>query len=335
MLGLRSLLERHQIALYVGAIAIGAVAGLGMPGIQPALRSGITPALMLLLFATFLSIPSTEIGRAFGDRRFLATVLFVNFVVVPAVAYLLSRFVTGDPALLLGVLLVLLTPCVDYVIVFTGLAGGSRERLLAATPLLMVMQLVLLPGYLWVFVGPETSGLIEVAPFVEAFLLLIVVPLAAATLVQWVARHGGTPKGGLGAVSRTIMRAMDMAMVPLMMLALSVVVGSQIVDVSTQLGRLATVIPLFIAFAAVMLGVGIAAGRLARIDPAGIRALVFSGTTRNSLVVLPLALALPQAFALTPLVVVTQMLVELGVMVAFVRVVPRLVPPPVPATPPR
>lgn len=334
MLGLRSLLERHQIALYVGAIALGAVAGLGIPGIQLALRSGITPALMLLLFATFLSIPSTGIGHAFRDRRFLATVLLVNFVVVPAVAYLLSRFVAADPALLLGVLLVLLTPCVDYVIVFAGLAGGSRERLLAATPLLMVMQLVLLPGYLWVFVGPETSGLIEVTPFVEAFLLLIVAPLAAATLVQLVARRDGAPRAGLGAVSRTIMRAMDMAMVPLMMLALSVVVGSQIVDVSAQVGRLTTVIPLFIAFAAVMLGMGIAAGRLARIDPAGIRALVFSGTTRNSLVVLPLALALPQAFALTPLVVVTQMLVELGVMVAFVRVVPRLVPPQVPATPP-
>lgn len=34
--------------------------------------------------------------------------------------------------LLLGVLLVLLTPCIDYLIVFTGLAGGARARLLAA-----------------------------------------------------------------------------------------------------------------------------------------------------------------------------------------------------------
>jgi hypothetical protein len=34
---------------------------------------------------------------------------------------------------------------VDYVIVFSGLAGGSSERLLAATPLLLVAQLLLLP----------------------------------------------------------------------------------------------------------------------------------------------------------------------------------------------
>ena len=42
------------------------------------------------------------------------------------------------------------------------------------------------------------------------------------------------------------------------------------------------------------------------------RALVFTGATRNSLVVLPLALALSAAFDLRPDVVVTQTLVELA-----------------------
>lgn len=46
---------------------------------------------------------------------------------------------------------------------------------------------------------------------------------------------------------------------------------------------------------------------------------MFSGVTRNSLVVLPLVLALPTGFGLAPLVVVTQTLVELVVMVVLVR----------------
>ena len=41
--------------------------------------------------------------------------------------------------------------------------------------------------------------------------------------------------------------------------------------------------------------------------------------------VLPLVLALPSAFGLAPLVVVTQTLVELVVMVVFVRLVPRVI----------
>nr|WP_268237731.1 hypothetical protein [Citricoccus zhacaiensis] len=41
---------------------------------------------------------------------------------------------------------------------------------------------------------------------------------------------------------------------------------------------------------------------------------------------LPLVLALPAAYDLAPLVVVTQTLVELIIMVLFVRLIPRLIP---------
>ena len=42
-------------------------------------------------------------------------------------------------------LLVLLAPCIDYVVVFTALARGAHEKLLAATPLLMLGQILALP----------------------------------------------------------------------------------------------------------------------------------------------------------------------------------------------
>jgi len=76
----------------------------------------------------------------------------------------------------------------------------------------------------------------------------------------------------------------------------------------------------------VMVPVGMLASRVAGLDVPGRRAVVFSGATRNSLVVLPLVLALPAAFDLAPLVVVTQTLVELIVMVIFIRLIPRVVP---------
>jgi len=118
--------DRQQVPLYLLAIGVGAVLGLSAPQLAPALELGIEPILMLLLFATFRGVPLVEVGRSFRDFRFLGTVLVANFVFVPAIAWALSRFVADDKALLLGVLLVLLTPCIDYVIVFTGLAGGAR-----------------------------------------------------------------------------------------------------------------------------------------------------------------------------------------------------------------
>ncbi|MFN3337163.1 MAG: arsenic resistance protein, partial [Thermomicrobium sp.] len=62
------------------------------------------------------------------------------------------------------------------------------------------------------------------------------------------------------------------------------------------------------------------------LDPARGRALVFSTLTRNSLVVLPLALALPREHSLVALVIVTQTLVELTGLLLAVRIVPRLLP---------
>jgi ACR3 family arsenite efflux pump ArsB len=52
--------------------------------------------------------------------------------------------------------------------------------------------------------------------------------------------------------------------------------------------------------------------------------LAFSAATRNSLVVLPLAFAVPGAVPLLPTVIVTQTLVELVSELLYVRLVPRL-----------
>ena len=99
---------------------------------------------------------------------------------------------------------------------------------------------------------------------------------------------------------------------------------SQIAAVGTRIASLLLVVVLYIAFPVIMVVVGLSANRLARLDVPATRALVFSGSVRNSLVVLPLALALPESLSVAALAVVTQTLVELVGMVIHVRLVPRL-----------
>ncbi|WP_344718411.1 arsenic resistance protein [Brevibacterium daeguense] len=316
--GMASAMERRQVGLYLLAIAAGAAVGWAVPAAGDPLEHAISPVLGLLLFATFLGIPFSALGRAVRDMRFMAAVLILNFAVVPVVAFGLSRFVAHERALLVGILLVLLTPCIDYVIVFSGLAGGASDRLLAAAPLLMLVQMLMLPVFLFAFVGPELASVIEPEPFLEALLGLIILPLALAALTQHWAR---TAAGG-----RKLMEVMKALMVPLMMTTLAVVVASQFRGVGEEIASLLAVVPLYAAFLVLMIPLGIAASRVARLDPRSARAVVFSGATRNSLVVLPLALALPAPLKLVPLVVVTQTLVELLCMVVCVKVVPRLVP---------
>ncbi|MFD7892110.1 arsenic resistance protein [Streptomyces albidoflavus] len=316
--GLVERMEAHQVAVYVGAMVAGALVGWAAPGLAPGLEHAVNPVLGALLFVTFLQVPAAELFRSLRDGRFLAAVLVVNFVVVPLVVAAMFVLLPADQAVRIGVLLVLLCPCIDYVIVFSGLAGGSSRRLLAATPLLLVAQMVLLPGFLYLFMGAELAEVVEVGPFVEAFLVLIVIPLALAWTVQgWAARR---PAG------RRAADAAGTAMVPLMAATLLTVVASQVPKIGDSLGDVAAVVPFYAAFLVVMAFAGSAVARLFRLGtPAG-RAVVFTGATRNSLVVLPLALALPDRFAAAGAVVVTQTLGESVGRVVYVRLVPRLLP---------
>lgn len=316
--GLVDRMEHHQVAIYLVAMAAGGLLGWALPAAGPGLQHAINPVLGALLYVTFLQVPAAELLRSLRDGRFLSATLVVNFVVVPAVVAAMFVFLPAEQAVRIGVLLVLLTPCVDYVIVFSGLAGGSNRRLLAATPLLLVAQMLLLPGFLYLFLGSELADIVEIGPFVEAFLVLIVIPLTLAWVTQaWAAR---APAG------RAVSAAANTTMVPLMTATLLIVVASQVPKLGGNFADVAAVIPFYVAFLAIMAFAGWAVARVFRLDVPAARAVVFTGATRNSLVVLPLALALPDRLSPAAAVVVTQTLVEVLGMVAYVRAVPRLVP---------
>jgi len=312
-------LRRNQIAVYAVAVALALGAATMRPGATPALGAVVDPVLAVLLYVTFLEVPFVRFRAAFTDARFLAAALSTNFLVVPAVAWALTRPLAGDPVILVGALLVLLTPCIDYVITFTGIAGGDAEQLTAATPALMLVQLALLPAYLWLLTAGRVAGVVEAEPFIEAFATIIALPLALAWATEaWAER---------AAAGRRVQSAMGALPVPMLALTLFVVVASQFPRVNAAFDRIAAVVPVYVAFLAVMVAVGRVAAGVFDLGLGESRALVFTSVTRNSLVVLPLALALPDGYALTPAVVVTQTLVELAGMLVLTRAVPRWILP--------
>jgi ACR3 family arsenite efflux pump ArsB len=118
---------------------------------------------------------------------------------------------------------------------------------------------------------------------------------------------------------------MAAAMVPLLMATLALVIASQIAEVGSEFGRLARLVPIYAVYVPLALPFGVLTARLARLDVPATRAVGFSAVTRNSLVVLPLALALPEGLEIAALAVVTQTMVELVAMVILVKLVPRLI----------
>ena len=184
----QEILENHQIGVYFGTIVVAAFFAVFVPD-TTVFEVAINPALALMLFVTFLQVPLTDLGRSFSHGRFLGALLTTNFIVVPLLVAILVQFLPPEPIVRFGVLLVLLTPCIDYVVTFSHLGRADARLLLAATPVLLIVQMLLLPAYLRVFLGDAAAGLVHLAPFIHAFVWLIAIPLSLAAFMQlWAAR---------------------------------------------------------------------------------------------------------------------------------------------------
>ena len=314
----RDVLEHNQIPVYFAAVLLAVGFGLFAPSFAQGLNAFVTPAIAVLMYAMFLQIPFLDVRQSLSNKRFLSALLLANFILIPLLVWALTQSLAGRPALLVGALLVLLTPCIDYVVVFTHIGKGDSRLMLAATPVLLLLQLALLPIYLSVMLGSQSEVVVEVGPFIEAFLLLIVVPMILAVLTTSLARRSSLVSVWNGAWA--------WMPVPAMALVLFVVIGSQITSVVRDINLLLPVIPVYIAFLLLAPLMGALASRLFALPAVTARAVTFSASTRNSLVVLPLALALPEDVrGLAATAVILQTLVELLGELIYVRLIPKWV----------
>ncbi len=114
--------------------------------------------------------------------------------------------------------------------------------------------------------------------------------------------------------------------VPAMAAVLVVVIGSQISAVVRDMDKLLPVIPVYIGFMILAPLVGALVARAFKLPAITARSVAFSSSTRNSLVVLPLALALPEEIrGLAAAAVITQTLIELVSELIYIRAIPALI----------
>jgi arsenite transporter len=310
----RERLETNQVWVYMISLIIATIFGFLMPTYAESLGSIISIVIAFLMYSMFSQIPFTALKKAFGNKRFMYALLTINFIIVPIVVWLLSQFLPDNPTILIGFYLVLLTPCIDYVIVFSSLGKGDEKLVLTATPILFVAQMLLLPVYLWLFMGKDAVGIVEPSPFFEAFFGLIIIPLVLALLLQIVAKRS--------TIGVKVLGGSAWLPVPFMALTLFVVVASQIIKLSTYGDQVIKVIPLYVMFMVIMPIIGKYVAAWFNLGTGAGRALIFSGSTRNSLVVLPLALALPEIGDVVAAVIITQTIIELLFELVYIRVVP-------------
>ncbi len=312
---MRDMIERHQVWAYLIAVIVGIIVGWKTSPGTMAPEYLVWALLGSLLYATFTQTPLTRLSEVFRDRRFMATLLTGNFLVMPAIIGLMLLTLPDNDALRMGVLLVLLMPCTDWFVTFTHLGKGDSTRAIAATPVLLIAQVALLPLYLWLFIGEQSAVDLNLwRHLLPAFMGLIMVPLVLSLLTQkWAECSAGASR---------FINVMGLMPVPLLTAVLFLISMTQVSQISAT-GRIVWILMiLFPAYllAAALVGQGLS--RLFRLPLETGRTVIFSLGTRNSFVVLPLALSLPEVWNAAVIVIVLQSLVELFGMMFYLKWVP-------------
>jgi ACR3 family arsenite transporter len=310
----RLALERRQVWIYLAAILSGLILGGLRPALGTVFDALLWPVLGALLYATFMQVPLLHLREAVRDHRFIAAVLVGNFVLLPLLAWLLVQALPPEPALRLGVLLVLLVPCTDWFITFSQLGGGNVPRAIAVTPLNLLLQLLLLPLYLWGMASAELAAALQPAALWPAVALVLSPLMLAALSERWIEARPG----------RDVWRERSAWWpVPLLAVVVFLIAGGQVGAVIGALALLPVIVPLFVVFLLLAGLIAWALARALRLPADQGRTLAFSLGTRNSFVVLPFALALPAGWEIAAVVIVVQSLVELFGMVFFLWWIPR------------
>lgn len=314
-MSLRDVLERWQAPIYLVTVVLAAVSAWQFDGMQ-VLEVAINPALALMLYVTFLQVPWTALRAVWEQGRFLLALLVTNFVAIPLLVGVLSLMVPSDELLRFGVLLVLLAPCIDYVVTFAHMGKADARLLLACTPVLLVMQMLLLPFYIEVMLGSQAADWVQLGAFVDAFTGLIVAPLALAVATQWWVQRSSTGQRWSAVLA--------LLPVPATAMVLFVVMAAVVPQLGAAPDAVRQVLPVYVAFAVLAPAIAWCVAQLFKLPAPAARAVAFSGSTRNSLVVLPLALAVPGAMPVLPAVIVAQTLVELVSELVYIQLMPKL-----------
>jgi len=184
------LTEKVQPVFVMMAIVAGLALG-RQPGASVPTSSFIVPLLMLMLCGVFFQIPLTDIRDALSNYRVPGLSLAVNFLWTPIFAWGLGAlFLRDTPDLWVGLVLLMVTPCTDWYLIFTGLARGNVALGTALLPWNLMLQILLLPIYMLIFAGALVG--LDAAALLESIMLVLFIPMGVALATRtWLKRTWG------------------------------------------------------------------------------------------------------------------------------------------------
>jgi len=180
-------LDKLQTFIILFAAGLGLILGQA-DIIEQYAENLVVPLLFLMLYGLFLTIPLQQLKKAFFNIKFLGTSTIINFIWTPLLAWGLGAIFLSDyPALWIGFIMLMVTPCTDWYLAFTGIAKGNASLSTSVLPINLILQVVLLPVYLLLFAG--TIEMIPISTLIKSILIVLVIPFTLAHLTRFLLRR--------------------------------------------------------------------------------------------------------------------------------------------------